>query len=409
MALLVGPIETIGQTFFRGGPEVSGEVIAFAIYVAALGLFLSMLRDTIAAIPLAIQQFRIRNAIQFLIGVISSVGSVILLALGYSIRSVLLVNLFANLVGVVAFVIASRSLLPGLKIWPRINGSALKRLLQFSLPILLSTISAIIVGRLDRFILAYYLPLAAITFYSLPYSLSEKLSLGVANVTSVVFPFTSELHARDAHGKVHELYLRSTKIVSLMTLPITVVLFTLSDEILRFWLGDEYATQGSICLQLLSLAAFLNAVGAVPTVTALGIGRAWLCSAFAFAASVADLLFTFLLIPNYGINGAAWALLISIAAVQPFFVYSVNRTLGLSSARFIAEALLRPLACAAVQFVVLLEVRSTINGLISLLAVSFLSLGVFGLVALFVAITREERLGLFSMVPRIASFKRLSS
>jgi hypothetical protein len=90
-------------------------------------------------------------------------------------------------------------------------------------------------------------------------------------------------------------------------------------------------------------------------------------------------------------------------------VYSVNRTLGLSSARFIVEALLRPLACAAVQFVVLLEVRSAINGLISLLAVSFLSLGVFGLIALFVAITREERLGLFSMVPRIASFKRLSS
>jgi O-antigen/teichoic acid export membrane protein len=409
MALLVGPVETIGKMFFRGSPEVSGEVIVFAIYVAALGLFFSILRDTIAAIPLAIQQFRIRNAIQFLIGVISSVGSVILLALGYSVRSVLLVNLLSNLVGVVAFVIASKSLIAGLKIWPRINGGALKKLLQFSLPILLSTISAIIVGRLDRFILAYYLPLAAITFYTLPYSLSEKLSLGVANVTSVVFPFTSELHAMDAHGKVRELYLRSTKILSLMTLPITVVLFTLSAEILRFWLGDEYATQGSVSLELLSMAAFLNAIGAVPTVTALGVGRVWLCSAFAFAASVVDLLFSFLLIPNYGINGAALALLISIAVVQPFFVYSVNRTLGLTSVRFIVEALLRPLACAAVQFAVLLELRSSVNGLISLLTVSFLSLGLFGLIALFVAMTHEERLALFGVVPRIASFKRLSS
>ena len=57
-------------------------------------------------------------------------------------------------------------------------------------------------------------------------------------------------------------------------------------QILRFWLGPEYAAQGSLVLSLLGVATLLNAVGAVPTVTALGVaGRAWIPAAFSMASS----------------------------------------------------------------------------------------------------------------------------
>src|SRR5262249_9350475 len=188
-----------------------------------------------------------------------------------------------------------------------LNRDALKKLLSFATPLIVSAVAALIISRIDRFILAYYLPLAAITFYSLPYTLSEKLSIAVANVTSVVFPFASELHARDDFDKVRELYLRSTKTLTLMTLPITVILVTIPGPILKYWLGTEYAIQGSTCLALVALAGFLNAVGAVPTVTSLGIGRPWMPSFFAVTTSALALTLNFLLIPHFGITGAALA------------------------------------------------------------------------------------------------------
>jgi O-antigen/teichoic acid export membrane protein len=397
-AMLVGPEQAIKSAFFHSGPEINEKLITYAIYVAALGLFSSMLFEAISAIPLAAQRFGFSNAINVLVGTVASGGSVVLLAAGYSVRSVLLINLISNVIGLIAYVIFSRGLIPELRLLPKLNLIALRELLAFSLPLLLSAISALIVNRVDRFILAYYLPLSAVAFYTLPYSISDKLSLGVGNVVSVVFPLASELHSRGAHDKIHELYFRSTRILVLITLPLTVILLTIPWPILEYWLGVEYAAQGATSLSLLGAAAFLNALSAVPTVTSLGVGRPWVPSAFAFASSAISLIANFLLIPRYGINGAALAQLLPQVAVVPFFILAVNRILNLHSWRLVSEALLRPFACAIIEAVFLIEFRPYIGSLISLLILILMSLGLFAVLALFGAISRDERLALFRLL-----------
>ena len=406
--LLAGSSRMIKSAFFRGGPEVTSDIIAFAIYVAAFGLFSSMLLEVASSIPLATQRFGIRNAIQVLMATIMSIGSVALLAAGFSVRSVLLVSFFSNVFGVGAYLAVSCKIVTGLKLKPRIELNALKTLLGFSLPLILSALSGMIVGRIDRFILAYYLPLAAVTFYTLPFSLAQKLSSAVGNVTSVVFPFASELHAMSASEKLRELYLRSSKILILMTLPLAMVLITIPDPILRYWLGAEYADQGAIALSIIGAATFLNALTAVPTVTSLGIGRPWMPSFFAIASSVTSLLANFLLIPRYGINGAALALLFSEVVGGVPFVYLVNRRLSLTPLRFVSEVMLRPSICAGAQLLFLFESRNFIDGLISLVVVSALSVVLFGFCALFVAMAPDERRALLAVAaPGTSFFRRL--
>ena len=248
--LLVVPSGEIERIFFREARDVDSELVTFAIYVAAFGLFSSMLLETTAAIPIAAQRFGILNAIQLLTGTMWALGSVAILAAGYSIRSVLFLNLLSNVTGVVAFALASRRIVPGLNFSLGLNRDALRKLFSFATPLMVSAVAALIITRFDRFILVYYLPLAAITFYSLPYTLSEKLSIAVANVTSVVFPFASELHAMEAHDKVHELYVRSTRALTLMTLPITVILLTIPGPILKYWLGTDATPSKAGCLLL---------------------------------------------------------------------------------------------------------------------------------------------------------------
>jgi O-antigen/teichoic acid export membrane protein len=398
LAILIGPKATIGRLFFRGGPEV-GAVVGFALYVAAIGLFTSMLLEAIAALPVALQRFGICNAVNVASGTVRCLGPVIVLALGYSIRAVLIVVLASNILAVVAFAVISRDLIPGLSLVPKFSWPAFRKLFSFSLPLLLSALFALIVTRVDRFILAYYMPLAAVTFYTLPYSISEKASMGIGSITAVVFPFTSELHSMGAHDKVHELYLRSSKILTLVTLPITVILLTLPGPILRFWLGPEYAEQGTVTLRLLGVATFLGAVGAVSTVTALGVGRAWIPSGFAFASSVINLVSNFLLIPRYGINGAAMASLLPQALGTPVFVYVVARLIKFPLWELLSHGLLRPLMCAAVQFAFLLALRRYATDLPTLGLLCIASLGVYAACSFFGAITQEERSALF----RVAS------
>src|SRR5438477_1998037 len=215
---LIGPRQSIGDSFFRGGPEVT-SVTGYAIFVAAFGLFSSMLLEVISAVPGALQRFDLVNSVSVLSGSIRCLGPVVLLKMGYGVRAVLVVNLLSNLVGVAVFAILSRKLIPALNFVPKFSWPAFRRLLGFSIPLFVSALSAMIVARVDRFILAYYMPLAAVTFYTLPYSISEKLSMGVSSIASVVYPFASELHSREAHDKLQELYVRASKLLVLVILP----------------------------------------------------------------------------------------------------------------------------------------------------------------------------------------------
>jgi O-antigen/teichoic acid export membrane protein len=397
LIILIAPRELIARAFFRGGPEVDA-VTTFAIYIAAFGLFSSILLEVISAIPAALQRFDVCNAINVFVGIIRCLGPVIVLACGYSIREVLIVVLGSNLLAVLAFMAASRILIPGLSLLPRFNWAAFRQLFHFSLPLLSSALFSLIIARVDRFILAYYMPLAAVTFFTLPYTIAEKVYTGVANITVVVLPFTSELHSIGVHDKVHELYLQSTKIMTLVTLPFTMILLALPGPILQFWIGPEYAEQGAVVLMLLAAGTFLNAVSGVATATSLGVGRAWIPAAFAFATSVLSLISNVALIPFYGIVGAAWAFLLPQLLSAPLFVSVVTRMLNFSLFNLLQRGFLPPLICGSVQFAVLFFFRQYVNSLLTLVMLCFGSLGLYVVLSFFLVITRHERSVLFRMI-----------
>ena len=397
LIILIAPRELLAEAFFRGGPEVDA-VTAFAIYIAAFGLFTSIVLEVISAIPAALQRFDVCNAINVFVGIIRSLGPVIVLACGYSIRAVLIIVLASNLLAVLAFITSSRILLPGLSLLPRFSWPVFQKLFRFSLPLLSSALFSLIIVRVDRFILAYYMPLAAVTFFTLPYTIAEKAYTGVANVTSVVLPFTSELNSIGVHDKVHQLYLQSTKIMILVILPFTIILLTLPGPILRFWVGPEYAEQGTVILILLAAGTFLNAVSGIATATSLGVGRVWIPAIFAFAASVLSLVFNLALIPLYGINGAAFAFLLPQLMLGPLFVGVVTRMLNFSLWVLLRRGFLPPLICAAAQLFMLFFFRQYVNSLTTLGVLCFASLCSYGVLSFFLVITPHERSVLFRMM-----------
>ena len=398
LVILIAPRELIATAFFRGGPEVNA-ITAFAIYIAAFGLFSSIVLEVISAIPVALQRFDVCNAINVVVGMIRCLGPVIVLALGYSIREVLIVVVASNLLAVLAFIAASRILVPGLSFLPRFSWPAFQQLFRFSLPLLSSALFSLIIARVDRFILAYYMPLAAVTFFTLPYTIAEKVYTGVANVTVVVLPFTSELHSIGIHDKVQELYLQSTKIMTFVTLPFTIILLALPGPILRFWIGPEYAEQGAVVLILLAVGTFLNAVSGVATATSLGVGRAWIPAAFAFATSVLSLISNVAFIPFYGIVGAAWAFLLPQLLLAPLFVGVVTRMLNFSLFNLLRRGFLPPLICASVQIVILFLFRQYVNSLLTLATLCFASLCSYVVLSFFLVITRHERSVLLRIIP----------
>lgn len=137
------------------------------------------------------------------------------------------------------------------------------------------TVSNIItpmMAYLDRFFIGALLPVAAVAYYVTPSEAVTKLSLFPAAVVGVLFPAFAESFTRD---RVHtaRLFDRGVRAVVLVLFPAVLVLVTLAVEILRLWVGPEFARAGSPVLQWLAVGVLINGVGFVSFGVLQGVGR----------------------------------------------------------------------------------------------------------------------------------------
>ncbi len=367
------------------------HLVSFALYATGLSVLVSLLFDLLSGLITALQRFDVYNRINVVVASVTYLGSVLAVATGFSLKGVLVVIVAANLVGVAGCVRFLRQALPVLPLRPKFHWPAFCQLASFSLFVLVAGSCAVLVHRLDRMLVGYYLPLAAVALYTIPYSLAEKTTLAVGNLTSVIFPSASELSSMPGAEKLKELYLRASKMVLLAALPWILVLLFLASPLLRFWMGQQFAEQGTVALQLLTLGFFLNILGHVPFTIAQGAGWPSLSAKFSILNAVVALLLFRLLIPRYGIDGAAAAFLISEMLVMPLFVHSVNRHLGVGWKSLLLRAYLPAAVCGTVASSVLVVLGSRVSSVAGLFAAVGLALIFYATVVLVCGLDSQER------------------
>ncbi len=401
--IVMGTRTTLATLLFHGDATIE-SVVGMALYVTGFGFLFSLVSDALAGIPIGMQRFDIFTRMNVLVATVRNLGMVLILALGLYAKAILLVYFLSGLVGLMGYAYHARRLIPGLSLRPRLAWAEFRQLVGFSAPVLLAGISALVVYRLDRVLVAYFLPISAVTFYMMPYMLAEKTSTAVSNVTSVVFPLASELFAMQAREKLRELYVRATKMAILVGLPVTTILLALPAQILQWWVGPEFAARGVLTLRLLAVGFLFNILGYVPFVVAQGMGQPWVSTNFALVNGAINLALFLLLIPRFGIVGAAAGFLLSEVVVIPFLIGKINRVLGVSWRLVISRSYLRPFACGLVAFGVLRVFQAQASSLLRLILCFGLGLLTYALLAFATVIDKRERIGMYDQV---LSFLRL--
>lgn len=391
--LLLGFKARISAWLFHGDVRVQ-PFISIALWITAFGFLLSTLTEALAAIPMGLQRFDISNRINVITATIRSLGMIAALLLGFFVRAILGIYIVAGLTAVVAYIYYGCRLVPGLRLRPKFDFSIFRRLIGYSVPVLIASLAALIVHRFDRVLVAYFLSISAVSFYVIPYALAEKSQIGVGNITSVIFPSASELAAMRAGEGLKELYVRATKMVILAILPATAILVAFPAQILQWWVGPEYAVRGALVLQLVAVGFLLNILGHVPYYVTQAIGRPWTSAKFSFLNAIVNLSLFLVLIPRFGIVGAAVGFLISEAFVTPMLVREANRILNVRWRSLICRSYLRPFACGLVTLGTLWVLQSYAISLPKLILCSLLGLAVYCILALVIAIDSREKDGI---------------
>jgi O-antigen/teichoic acid export membrane protein len=164
-----------------------------------------------------------------------------------------------------------------------------------------------VAASLDRFLIVRFAGLDALTFYTAPYELIQRVGFIPSSVGAAAFPAYARLQGQDRHQESAEIF---DHILNLLLLGMGTLLglFALfAPTILRLWLGPAFGQSSAEVLRILAfglLAAWLAGVG----VTYLrAIGRPDLPTKIRLVVTVLELPLVFFLIRTQGIVGAAWA------------------------------------------------------------------------------------------------------
>ena len=190
-----------------------------------------------------------------------------------------------------------------------------RKLFRFSLPLQFVLFLNFLLMWTDTLMLGYFTPLNEVGIYNAAVRTAMFTSVILISFNSIFAPVLSDLYNRGEMQKLESLFKTVTKWTYAVSLPIFLLILLLSKEIIVIAFGHNFEA-GWISLLILSFAQFINAsVGSVGVILATS-GRQDLMMYNTIGISVLNITLNYLLIPVFGINGAAVASGISIVVVN---------------------------------------------------------------------------------------------
>jgi O-antigen/teichoic acid export membrane protein len=351
--------------------------------IAAAGFLLAMPLSFFNAVPTALQRLDVTCRRNLIFGTANLGGAVALLATGHGLLSIVLLGLVVDAAALVWFVRTVRRLLPGVSLRPRVDVPMLRLLGRFGGLKFANQLSTQSVYHLDKFLIGVLASVSAVAWYAVPVLIAQRLVSVVGNVASAFLPAASELHGSSDKARFDELYVRATKLVALLVLPLALVLVVDAEPLLRLWLGSGFAHKSATPTRILAAAYAVNAFSTIPALATDSVGRPRITTAFSVASTILNLALCVVLIPYYGAVGASIAVLVnSVVLVPVFLVYVHRRVLHVPVAPLLRRALVRPVLATAIALgpaLLALQLEAVAAAVVTLgaFAVAAVAIGVF--------------------------------
>jgi O-antigen/teichoic acid export membrane protein len=170
--------------------------------------------------------------------------------------------------------------------------------------------------------LGYFKSAEVVGVYSAVSPLVGFLGLLIGPMGFVYVPVVSKLWGENRTGLVGPIYQIMTKWCFLLTFPIFVLMFVYPEYLLTNIYGADYSG-GAIVLRILALGAIANSYFGFNYHTIMASGDSNLLMKCSLASAGMNVLLNFILIPQYGIIGAAIASTVSFSAIEVFMTFKI--------------------------------------------------------------------------------------
>jgi len=185
-----------------------------------------------------------------------------------------------------------------------------KEIFYFSTPLMIGYIASAVVTNIDTVLLSFFRSLEEVALYQIALPMANILLLVVGSVVIVLMPLISELWTKRKLKTIRIILGLLTKALFLIIIPLALIFITFPENAISMLFGEIYIP-ASQALQILSVAMIISTMGYIFSSVIIGIGKPFLNTKIAFLVMFANILSNLILIPLFGIKGAAVSMIIS--------------------------------------------------------------------------------------------------
>ena len=378
-------------------PGLDGLGLLFVfVGIDALILFLNYL---FAGILFGAQLYHTKNIVDLTILVLYAALLVLFLPSG-GLVVLAGAKVATDLLALIVTIIDGRRAMPDLHMGlSRLTADSFKELLSFGGRVFVVAITSRAATHSMPLIISSQLTAAATAFFAIPVRLVDYSRQISWALTMGFMPMFSELGGKKDHVAIRALYLRYSRYLLFLNLPILVLTFVHGVEFIAIWIGPDYAEQGGAALYLLTAAAMARGFQPLLWRLFIGLGHLDLMVVVSASTSLLGIVLAFFFVKPYGLAGAALAILVTTTIAQVVFVWHTSRYFELSVFGLLKEIHLRPFVVAGLYYGVALACARWLG------QESYARIGLAALVSLcaylpmaFVSLSLSERRGAMGFV-----------
>lgn len=325
------------------------------LYIAAVGFLVTMAQKYLASVPKALHRFDIGSKVEVFFNISLTAATVLLLYMGYGLLEIVLIRVVASFLNAMTFYYMIKKLIPYMSFTLIIPIVMAKQLASFSLYTFLSRIGTTSSNHFAKIIVSSVLGTTSLTLYSVPYLLVTRIMSISIRITTVFFPIASELGSMGERKRLYAMYLRMSRYICFMNTALVTVICLFSFDIMRLWMGYEFAQKTSYILVLIALATYIQTFSNLPSLLNDGLDHPKVTGYFALLRAV--ILIAAMIVGGklYNLYGIAWAHFLSSLLFSLLFnLYVHKHTIGFPLKIVVRDAYAKTFLFAAGLSVVVL-------------------------------------------------------
>jgi O-antigen/teichoic acid export membrane protein len=312
--------------------SISAELIPAAILglrLTCATFVVTMVASTVSSPQLSRLRMGLNAIITGLIRVLVSIGTAAVVYLGYGIAGASAWLLIVNVLGLVAHLIVSGSLLGDLADLS-IDKKTIKPMLRFGAGLTLSAIAAIFLVNLEKLLLSKLISVESLAYYTIAFTFASMAMIFSASMVQSLVPAFSQLLSPEKKQQFNALFARSIKLSIIALLPSLMVMFVVAKPFFTIWAGPEYGRLSTGPFYILLAGLLFNIVSFVPYACLVASGQTNMIAKLHWSELLPYAATVFVLITYFGIEGAALAWCLRVVFDAVIVIWMANAAAGAS-------------------------------------------------------------------------------